>query len=113
MTLEQAKEKNNDASMFWLWEGMPEAYDKLNDSNRDIIKAYLKEFPNAKGYKFHKGIIDLKSEKTLYNFCCDYVFNGTPENITKIQAAEKAPNAFPKRLQNILEEANGICLLWS
>ena len=62
---------------------------------------------NALGYKFHKGIVNLKADE-LHNFCCDYVFNGTAENIEKVKAAEKSVN-----LMVTLDEADGILFIWS
>ena len=106
-TLEQARTKGNEAFREWVLMGQPEAYNDLNESNIETIKAYMAENSNALGYKFHKGIVNLKADE-LHNFCCDYVFNGTAENIEKVKAAEKSVN-----LMVTLDEADGILFIWS
>lgn len=118
MTLTQAKENSNRAYRYWVAGGMREACDDLNNSNREIIKVYISEYPNAIGYKFHEGFVEVKNAETLYNFCCDYVFDGNSENMAKVEKLHKQYKNSGKiadlgNLQNALEEANGICLIWS
>lgn len=74
----------------------------------------MAENPNAKGYQYYQGMVTLDAEN-LYNFCCDYVFDGTPENIEKIKAAEEEfkKTGITENLTNVLDAADGICLVWS
>lgn len=109
MKLEQARAKGNLIFREWMLMGNPEAYNKLNESNREIIKSYMAENSHAMGYKFHKGIVKLQTEE-LFNFCCDYVFNGTNENIEKVNAAEGGSVEY---LMLVLDKSDGICLIWS
>lgn len=118
MTLKQVKEKSNQVYLQWLVAGMPEAYEEFNDSNREIIKAYISEFPDAIGYKFNEGFVEVKSDKTLYNFCCDYIFDGNFMNMSRVQKmheqyAKSGKVEDLQKLQTVLEKANGICLIWS
>ena len=46
-TLEQAKTKGNEAFREWVLMGQPEAYNDLNESNIETIKAYMAENSNA------------------------------------------------------------------
>ena len=117
MNLKQAKENGNKAYCRWLAFGMPESYNELNDSNREIIKAYISEFPDAMGYKFHVGFVEIKDKENLYNFCCDYIFDGIFGNMAKVQEMHQkymksGKLADLEELDKVLEEANGICLLW-
>lgn len=106
--LERVRAIENETFREWMLMGTPEAYNALNEVNREVIKAYMAENSNALGYKFHKGIVNLKADE-LYNFCCDYVFNGTAENIEKVKAAEKTVDS----LMTTLDEADGILFIWS
>lgn len=106
MTLHTAKINNDAAYIDWRNWGMPEAFDRLNDSNRELIAAYKAENPNAKGYKVHTGIVDLDGK--IYNFHCDVIFDGSPEAIAAINAAQEETDRI-----DIAENANGICLVWT
>ena len=114
MSVKQLRKQNLETFAAWHLGGTHEADDDLNDGNLGTIKTYMAENPNAKGYKYHEGIIDLDTEN-LYNFCCDYIFDGTPENIEKIKAAEGEfkKTRIPENLTNTLDAADGICLVWS
>ena len=117
MTLKQTIKRNRSVYRQWVYFGMPETFDKLNDSNRDVINAYKSERPNAMGYKFHVGFVEVKDAENLYNFCCDYVFDGIFGNMAKVQEAHEKYTKSGKiedleNLQNVLEEASGICLVW-
>lgn len=106
MTLHTAKINNDAVYIDWRNWGMPEVFDRLNDSNRDLIAAYKAENPNAKGYKVHTGIVDLDGK--IYNFHCNLVFDGSPEAIAAINAA----HGEIERME-IAEKAHGIYLAWS
>lgn len=107
MTLDEARKQA--ASMFCHWRmiGEPEACDFLNDSNRDLIRAYQNEYPNAKGYKVWEGIVDIPTDN-IFNFSIDVVFDGSPEAIAAIKK-EKDEDA---RI-NAAHAANGEYLIWS
>lgn len=112
--LELIRATRRTAFQLWNAQGRPEASSLLNDSNFDIIERYRQAFPNAAGYKFHKGIVNL-SHSNNHVFCADYIFNCTEENEKKIIEAEKD---FIKtgrfvRLSAALENADGIALVWS
>ena len=107
MKLTEAKSVNNLAYIRWIESGMHEAYDELNDSNRELIRAYVAEYPKAKGYKAWQGIIDININE-LYNFCIDVVFDGSQESIDAIMREKEE---F-KRL-DIAEAANGFTLAWT
>ena len=47
MTLSEAITRNNIAYAEWRAYGQHEADDILNDSNRELIRAYQQEYPNA------------------------------------------------------------------
>ena len=108
--------QNNDTLNYFNWcqSGCREASDELNDGNREIIRQYMELFPNAMGYKFYRGLIDLKQEKH-YNFFCDWVFNGTEESLIKVKHMEREfeKTHEPTVLSDVLEQADGICLIWS
>lgn len=104
MTLEEAKKKNYEAYHKWRMYGRPEAFTEMNDSNRDLIRAYIEENPNAVGYKLFEGIVELKNNP-LYNFCCDYIFDGS--------LAEKVKNTKPINIGDVLNEKNSFCIVWS
>ena len=114
MTLKELKTLDTLNYFEWRESGSHEASDKLNDGNRQVISEYMKLYPNAMGYKFHVGFVDLRQEKHC-NFFCDYVFNGTDENITYIKQKEKVYNETldPEVLAEALEQADGICFIWS
>lgn len=105
MTIKEAKEKNYEAYYNWTASGKPEAFEEMNDSNRDVIRAYLKEKPNTVGYKFYdSSIVDLKTDP-LYNFCCDYLIDK--------ELAEQIKNMKLTQAIAMLNEKNSYCLIWS
>lgn len=111
--LKTLKAEANRFFLKWVLSGCHEADDELNDGNRSIIRKYSVECPKMLGYKFHVGIIQLNMDK-LTNFCCDYVFNGTTENIEIIKSAEKCnEQGMPEPIMRALDNAEGICLYWS
>ena len=112
--LERLRAESNRCYLRWVLNGSHEADDSLNDGNRSVIRKYFTEYSNPLGYKFYIGVIRLDTSK-LTNFCCDYVFNGTAENIKKIETAEKEfrKTGLPEPLMFALDEAEGICLYWS
>ena len=64
MTLSEAIVNNNVAYAKWRAYGQREADDILNDSNRELIRAYQQEYPNAKGYKARKSMQNLTNLKS-------------------------------------------------
>lgn len=106
-TFQEVKEENDSIYYKWSVYNMPEAFDELNDSNRRLIEAYRKEYPLAKGYKAHKGVVDLK-ESPLYNFCCDILFNAS----SSVMEALKTEQDEYKRW-DIAASADGVYLVWS
>ena len=112
--LERLRAESNRCYLRLVLNGSHEADDSLNDGNRSVIRKYFTEYSDPLGYKFYIGVVQLDTKK-LTNFCCDYVFNGTPENINKIKLAEiefkKTGN--PETIMFALDEAEGICLYWS
>ena len=104
MTLEEAKRKNDEIFYKWLVYGRPEAFSELNDSNRDLIRAYLEENPDAVGYRLFEGIVELKSNP-LHNFFCDYIFSRS--------LTEKVTSTKPIDIDDVLNEKNSLCIIWS
>ena len=104
MTLEEAKRKNDEIFYKWLVYGRPEAFAELNDSNRDLIRAYLEENPNAVGYRLFEGIVELKNNP-LHNFFCDYIFSRS--------LTEKVTSTKPIDIDDVLNEKNSLCIIWS
>lgn len=107
MTLNEAIENNKMIYYKWIIKGRPEADDNLNDSNRNLINAYKKNYPNAKGYMLYKGVVEIPN--VVYNFDLDYIFNGDDTEL--IQELEKEKEEYKKL--NILDKNNAICLVWS
>ena len=105
-TLQEVIDKNNTIYAKWVINGRCEADDELNNSNRELIRAYQQKYPNAKGYKAWNGIKEITV--TIYNFAMDIIFDGTEQAIAEINAE---PNES-KRL-DIAEKHNGICLVWT
>ena len=103
MSLQEAIRRNNVAYAKWMTYGKPESFAELNDSNRELIKAYLKEHPTAKGYKYYHGVIELH-DHPLYNFCCDFVFDLGSRVVVSID---------PKKAEHTFTPQNSICLIWS
>ena len=97
----------------WVLKGCPEASDALNDGNRKVISAYMNLYPNAKGYKFHEGIVELR--ENVANFFCDWVFSGSALSVRRIHMLEKSYKQThdPTYIMLALEQADGICLVWS
>lgn len=107
--------------------GQPEAYNELNNSNRELIKTYAEEFPEAMALKINiyteedrcrGGIFKINEAKILYNFCCNYIFDGSAENYAVIKEAAEKWRTNKKigdlhELENSLEAANGVCMIWS
>lgn len=120
MTVEQAKQVNKEAFMMWRAWGYPEAYDLLNNSNRELMTAYALEFPEAVGLKVYSdgdGIFKI-SYSELYNFCCDFIFNGTTENLQRIKNAvgiyrKTLASEDLEKLQTEIDKINGIRLMWA
>lgn len=105
-TLQEAINKHHAAYVKWVINGMCEADDELNSSNMELVRAYRKEYPNAKGYKAWNGIEEIT--ETIYNFAMDIIFDGTEQAIAEINAESDES----KRL-NIVEKHNGIYLVWT
>lgn len=106
MTLKEAIQNHFDAYINWYRNGRHEADNELNDSNRELIRAYQKEYLNAKGYKCNEGITELSDD--MYNFGIDILFIGTEEIIQKLNA-----EAEEYKKLDILDNYNGIYLVWS
>ena len=127
MTLAEAKHNNLIIFNNWKACGQPEACEELNDSNRELIKAFAEEFPAAMGLKINvyteeerkrSGIFKITEAEHLYNFCCNYVFNGTAENFEAVKAAaDKWRNGGQirdlNRLEAVLQAADAVCMVWS
>lgn len=123
MTLAEAKHNNLMVFNDWKYYGTPEAYKELNDSNRELMKAYAAEFPEAMGLKINaerenKGIFKIADVKVLYNFCCEWIFNGTAENLKAVKEAAEEWRTSRKiealnKLEKILQAADGVCMVWS
>lgn len=121
MTLAEAKHNNLIIFNNWRAYGQPEACDALNNSNRELIKAYTEDFPEAMAFKFNiyteeekltGGVFKIMETENLYNFFCDYIFNGIAENFAAVkEAAEKwrdnKKNDALHKLEATLEAANG------
>lgn len=105
-TLQEVIDKNNAIYAKWVINGRHEADDELNSSNRELIRAYQKEYLNAKGYKCNEGITELSDD--MYNFGIDILFIGTEEIIQKLNA-----EAEEYKKLDILDDYNGIYLVWS
>lgn len=106
-TFEEVKAATDSAFMAWKNAGQCEACDSLNNSNRDMILAYIKCYPSAKAYKLWSGIVDIDVEN-LHNFCFDVLFDGQPESVKQIEQAQDEIGRL-----NAAEAANGIILIWS
>lgn len=106
MSFKEAKEQNDKIYCKWATCGKPEAFDELNDSNRNLIRAYLEENPNAVGYKFNGGIVELK-DNPLHNFCCDIIFDRS-----LVKELEKN-KINPRNAMRVLNEKNSYCIVWS
>ena len=102
--LADATRKHNAAYAKWRAFGCPEAFTELNDSNRELIKAYMAEHSKAKGYKLYHGEIDLH-ENSLYNFCCDFVFDS--------EMIKPDTKCAPFRVSEQFSSRNSIILIWS
>lgn len=127
MTLAEARHNNLIIFNSWMAYGQPEAYNELNNSNHELIKAYAEEFPEAMALKINiyteedkrsGGIFKINEAKNLYNFCCNYIFNGTVENFETVKAtAEKWRNGGKiddlNKLCAALKTADGVCIIWS
>ena len=100
---------DNNLSAFRSWSALSfqEADDNLNNSNRELIAAYLEAYPNAKGYKSWSGIVDPPTCE-LYNFCMDIIFDGNAETVAAI---ESEPDAL--KCLELAEAAHGQYLIWS
>lgn len=105
-TLQEVIDKNNAIYAKWVINGRHEADNELNSSNRELIRAYQKEYLNAKGYKCNEGITELSDD--MYNFGIDILFIGTEEIIQKLNA-----EAEEYKKLDILDDYNGIYLVWS
>ena len=127
MTLAEAKRNNLIIFNNWKACGQPEACEELNDSNRELIKAYAEEFPAAMGLKINtytedekkkSGIFKVTEAEHLYNFCCDFIFNGTAENFEAVKAAAEEWRKSGKinalnKLEKLLKTIEAVCVVWS
>ena len=105
MDIENIIKENNVAFHDWLMRGSPEADNDLYESNIKLIKAYKEKYPNAKGYKWWNGIVDIP--ETIHNFEMDFVFDPTEDIIKELAQTDELEK------DKILLKANGICLVWS
>ena len=108
--LDRARQNYNDQYIRWSAWGNPEADDKYNDSVIEFIKAYKAAFPAAVGYKAHEGIVEITGK--IYNFHCDLVFDGTEENLQKVNAAIQAGKSALD-MMNLIEEIGGEYIVFS
>lgn len=123
MTLKEAKAANVKIFREWRAWGVPEAYSKLNDSNRDVINAFIDKYPNAMCIKFGKEnvseyLFTASEDKHHYNFCCDVIFNPTEEIMGGIKdVVENLCSEFTvrelKRLYSLLSKTDNEYLVWS
>ena len=119
MTYTEVREHNKAAFAAHWRNGRPEADDTLNESNRELIKAYAEEFPEAICLKLGYELKFFRpAEEPLYNFCCNYIFDGASENTEEIKRL--AANFWKSRkiddlnkLIEELEKANVYDLVWS
>ena len=108
--LQEAITHNNAAYAKWIAYGKPEAFTELNDSNRELIRAYLQDHPSARGYKYYYGVIDLQSNP-LNNFCCDYVFDLGSRIVVSIDP-KKAERIFtPQNHGNQFLKIYAVCFV--
>lgn len=105
MDIKTAIEKNKEAYLEWLSNGRPEAFDLLNDSNIELIKAYKEENPKAKGYKFWKGLKDIVSK--IYTFDMEYIFDGNTSCIEELNGEKDEIKKI-----DILEKYKAIHIIW-
>lgn len=105
--LNKAIDDHLSAFRAWSMLSFQEANDDLNNSNRDLIAAYLEAFPNAKAYKSWRGIID-PAQTELYNFCFDIIFDGNAETVAAIESETDALKCL-----ELAEAAHGQYLIWS
>ena len=82
--LQEAITHNNAAYAKWIAYGKPEAFTELNDSNRELIRAYLQDHPSARGYKYYYGV-----------------------------GSRIVVSIDPKKAERIFTPQNSICLIWS
>lgn len=119
MNFKEAQEAYNAAYVDHYRRGRPEADDELNEASRNMIKSYLEEYPEAVCLNVNAEQQFFKpAENPLYNFSCDYIFNGAAGNIEKIrEAAEEWKKSASikalKRLDIELKKANYIIISWS
>lgn len=119
MTYTEARENNKTAWAAHWRNGRPEADDRLNDSNREFIKAYAEEFPEAICLKLGYELKFFRpADDPLYNFCCNYIFDGAAENTEEIKrlAADFYKSGKIDDLNALiteLEKANVYDLVWS
>lgn len=106
MLNESAYKDLNNAFIRWVRSGSPEACEWLNDSSIEFIRTFSGKC-NAKGYIFHKGIVDIPSKPTT--FCLNYIFDG--KDIQLIERLEAETDEL-KRV-DILEKFGAVCLSWS
>lgn len=129
LTLSLSKAITEDAT-FVQWrerngEKAENALNALNDSNRELIKAYITVFPDAKGYKYYSGVVDLHDlNGKFYNFCIDIIFDGSAEVLRRIESIDKeyshlcqnslgsAYEAEMRKEEVIEEYGNGKYLIW-
>lgn len=128
LTLSKAITENNIAYPQWYprrREAYREAYDALNDSNRELIKAYMTVFPDAKGYKYYSGVVDLHDLNGKFcNFCIDLIFDGSENVLRKLDNIDKKYSKLLKnslgstseaeiRKEKVIEKyGNGKYLIW-
>ena len=108
--LTHARMRYNNEYVRWSSWGSREADDKYNDAVIEFIKAYKKAYPAAVGYKAHEGIVEITGK--IYNFHCDMVFDGSAENIAKVNEAIKAGKSANDIL-DIIEGMDGEYIIFS
>lgn len=106
MTLAKAIINNNVEYDRWYAYGQHEADNGLNNSNRELISAYKKVYPNAKGYKYWQGITEIT--EPVYNFAFDVIFDGTTEAIEEFNSET---DEYKK--SDLLLKHNGMILIWT
>lgn len=107
----------DDAFLSWILYKMPESFERMNDAGIEVINAFKAKFSNAIGYKFNEGIVVLGSMEKPCNFCCNYIFTGTPENISCIKTLHDkyTENTTKKNLDKLISALNdiGFYIQWS
>lgn len=121
MTIFEIGSRNRQAYLDHVLKGSPEADEQLNDANREAIRAYTAERPdavclrmNADGEPFFRP----SEVEQLFNFCASYIFDGAAGNLERIRQAEKKWRKTGKiealyLLEAELSRADALLLIWS